>query len=60
MKKRCPHIPDETILQTFNEMDLNKDGQIDKDEMFVYVKNLMSKHHSKKKEEVKEEEIPEW
>ena len=42
LKDRCPHMPDEAIKQTFSQMDLNNDGHIDKQEMFVYVKALMS------------------
>ena len=48
LKSRCPHMPEEAMTKTFEKMDLNKDGQIDKEEMFVYVKALMEQHHLKK------------
>ena len=48
LKDRCPHMPDEAIKLAFSSMDLNSDGHIDKSEMFVYVKKLMSQHHLKK------------
>ena len=45
LNERCKHIPENAIEATFNGMDLNNDGHIDKDEMFVFVKNLMFQHH---------------
>ena len=48
LKSRCPHIPEPAVIQTFKQIDTNNDGQIDKEEMFVYVKELMLKHHIKK------------
>ena len=42
LKDRCPHMPEDAIQKTFSQMDLNNDGHIDKQEMFVYVKALMS------------------
>tara|TARA_B110000285_G_C14510152_1_gene331966 strand:+ start:108 stop:419 length:312 start_codon:yes stop_codon:yes gene_type:complete len=48
LNERCKHIPENAIEATFNGMDLNNDGHIDKEEMFVFVKNLMFQHHMKK------------
>ena len=45
LNERCKHIPENAIEATFNGMDLNNDGHIDKEEMFVFVKNLMFQHH---------------
>jgi len=32
---------------TFDKMDINKDGHIDKDEMYIYIKQLLGMHHVK-------------
>ena len=34
LKERCPHIPNENMQEQFDIMDQNKDGKIDKEEMF--------------------------
>ena len=34
LRARCPHIPDDHMEEEFQKMDQNKDGKIDKNEMF--------------------------
>ena len=45
---RCPHIPKEGLRAQFDAMDQNKDGSICKNEMFDYVKGLMTQYHLKR------------
>ena len=40
LKERFPHLSQQQIEDAFKEMDENNDGQIDKHEMFMFVKNL--------------------
>ena len=41
-------MPEVAMQGTFQKMDINGDGAIDKEEMFEYIKELMSMHHLKK------------
>ena len=39
--QRCPHIPDTEMQETFAKMDINNDGHIDKQEMYIFIKSLI-------------------
>ena len=50
LKVRFPDIPDQGYENTLAQIDLNKDGRIEKKEMFEYIKILMNMYSSRKYE----------